>query len=129
MMQDQFPRDDDRAAEETARDGGADPSVAAAEARVRETREELVQTVDELTSRLDVKTRSREAFRTRTARLAAAAADVRTRAAGSAVGVRRRVQTSFSGPGRPGKAPQVAAAVSGAALLLLTVVIWRSRRR
>jgi hypothetical protein len=86
----------------------SDPSVEQIEADIARTREELAQTVDELTARLDVKTRVQE-------------------------GVQERVQElrdrATDDQGRPTPATM---AIGGAALAAVVAIvalsIWRRRR-
>ena len=89
-----------------------DPEIAAVEADIQRSRDELAHTVDQLAAKLDVKTRAREG-----------ALDAKDRAVGQLRALRTR---ATDGEGRP---TPVAMAVGGVLLAGVTIVVmttvWR----
>lgn len=139
---DQFPRgsgDGDHAGSEAAGGGShtsqtdsqGDPRIAAMEADLHETRQELARTVDELTSRLDVKTRSREALAARKEQATAAATRLRSRVAEGTSRASQRARASVTDEqGRPTGTARIGAVAAGVVLTgVVAVVIWRRSRR
>lgn len=111
--------------------GESDPSIAAAEADLRETREELAQTVDELASRLDVKTRSREALDHKKQQVRSAATRLRGRTMATTGRAGEHARASVTDEqGRPTSTVRIGALAAGAAAIGVVVfVVWRRKRR
>jgi hypothetical protein len=96
-----------------------DPQVEQIQADIERTREELAETVDALTARLDVKTRAKNAVQETGHRVMADVASTRTRVVGAAGDVTTRVRAgAMDANGRP----KPAVRNGGLALAVLAVV-------
>ncbi|MEX0427707.1 DUF3618 domain-containing protein [Nocardioides sp. DS6] len=124
----------DVAGDKQNEDAVPDPAVQALEADLHETRQELAHTVDQLTARLDVKTRSREALQAKKSQLRQAAMRLRQRVVVGAGHARDRGVGHLSdGHGRSTAAAPLGAVAAGVGLIglsgVVAVVIWRRTHR
>ena len=115
-------------------DAVSDPAVQALEADLHETRQELAHTVDQLTARLDVKARSREALQAKKSQLRQAAMRLRQRVAVGAGHARNRGVAHVSDEyGRSTAAAPLGAVAAAISLIglsgVVAVVIWRRTHR
>jgi Protein of unknown function (DUF3618) len=108
-----------------------DPQVEEIRADIERTREELADTVDALTARLDVKTRAKNAVQQTSRRAMADVTSARDRVVTTAGDVTTRVRTSATDEqGRPKPAVRNGGlAFAGLALAALAAVLWRRARR
>ena len=115
-------------------DDGSTPDerrIEAVEADLHETRQELAETVDELTARLDVKSRATAALNAKKEQVSLAASRMRGQVAQGAGRAGARARVSMTDEfGRPTRETQIGAAAAGVVLIAVAViVIWRRERR
>jgi chromosome segregation ATPase len=123
--------------DQTGSDASAKPDVEQLQADIEHTREELAETVEALTAKLDVKSRARDRLDDTKARARAQVMDAQTRAKAQIGYVQTRAKglttqarsSATTADGKP--APTVlasAAAVTTAVLVATGLFVWRRRR-
>jgi ElaB/YqjD/DUF883 family membrane-anchored ribosome-binding protein len=101
------------------------PDIDQLQSEIERTRQDLSETVDALTAKLDVKSRAKERLNVTKDRAAARVSDVQTRATGLAANARN---AATDDQGKPTPPVLVGAAVAVAVLVATGVLLWRRRR-
>jgi chromosome segregation ATPase len=110
----------------TGSDGDQKPDIEELQANIEQTRQELGDTVEALTAKLDVKSRAKARVNDTKLRTKAQLNDVQARAKGLTTQARSKATTD---DGKPTPAALAGAGAVLASLLLVTgLVVWRKRR-
>jgi len=116
----------------SASDGQVDqkPDVEQIQADIEQTRQELGETVDALTAKLDVKSRAKERLQVTRQRAAGRLGDTQTRVRTRATELTRSARNAATtDQGKPAPAVLIgAAAVVVSAVVATSLVLWRRRR-
>jgi ElaB/YqjD/DUF883 family membrane-anchored ribosome-binding protein len=116
----------------SASDGQVDqkPDVEQIQADIEKTRQELGETVDALTAKLDVRSRAKERLQVTRERAAGRLSDTQTRVQTRATELTRSARSAATtDQGKPAPAALIgAAAVVVSAVVATSLVLWRRRR-